>query len=110
LPPLPPQHGQASADLHTPKGGSTLANVRIAFGQVLARELLEFTCEAGAAEGGEEGAEGEGERGGGGLQFKARGYISNANYNMKKSVFMLFINHRMVRGIGRGHALKACGG
>jgi len=30
------------------------------------------------------------------LKFKLDGYVSNANYNMKKATFILFINHRLV--------------
>lgn len=30
------------------------------------------------------------------LGYKARGYVSNANYNMKKTTLLLFINHRSV--------------
>ena len=96
-----------------------LGNIKIAFGQVLGRELLELKCkyppddekgEGGEADKraaggtiatGEGTAEGHGNgsssaAAGEGLQFTASGYISNANYNMKKSIFMLFINNRMV--------------
>ena len=31
-----------------------------------------------------------------GVRYKVKGYVSNANYSMKKSVFMLFINDRLV--------------
>ncbi|RIA81792.1 DNA mismatch repair protein Mlh1 [Glomus cerebriforme] len=30
------------------------------------------------------------------LEFEVHGYISNANYNLKKMIFLLFINHRAV--------------
>lgn len=38
------QHGQPSPDLHTPLKSSALANIRVAFGQALARELVELEC------------------------------------------------------------------
>ena len=30
------------------------------------------------------------------LQFKVHGFVTNANYSMKKAVLLLFINHRLV--------------
>lgn len=38
------QHGQPSPDLHTPSKSSRLANIRLAFGPALARELVELEC------------------------------------------------------------------
>jgi len=35
-----------------------------------------------------------------GTQFKMNGYVSNVNYSMKKSTFLLFINHRLVDSAG----------
>ena len=29
------------------------------------------------------------------LQYKLRGYVTNANYSMKKSIFLLFINREL---------------
>lgn len=30
------------------------------------------------------------------LEFKLNGYISNANYNLKKMIFLLFINRELL--------------
>lgn len=38
------QHGQPNPDLHTPLKSSTLANIRVAFGPSLSRELVELKC------------------------------------------------------------------
>jgi len=124
------QQGQARPDLYTPqKGASVLGAIKVAFGQVLGRELLELNVSSEERrEGGREGASGaptspskdeeravesgrermeEGRGNAGvrsaqgeeGLSFKAHGYVSNANFNMKKGVFMLFINNRMVSSL-----------
>jgi DNA mismatch repair protein MLH1 len=70
-----------SADVHTKATSSTLDNIGSIFGASVAQELLpvEFSgqivpeCD---------------------LDFK--GYISNANFNMRKGVCIIFINHRLV--------------
>ena len=37
-------------------------------------------------------------------QFKVEGHVTNVNYSVKKLVFLLFINHRLVESA----ALKKC--
>lgn len=90
------QHGQAGADLYIPKNTSTIDAIKIAFGGALAKELLPFELEYKALEG-KDGDEELDLFSFGRFELKAAGYLSNANYNMKKSVFMLFINNRLVR-------------
>lgn len=72
------KHGESSTDVHTPSGSTALDNIRLIYGNSVARELLNFECEDIN------------------LKFKASGFISNANYSIKKCIFLLFINHRLV--------------
>ena len=56
-----------------------LDNLRTIFGAGVARELLPLQYNSASN------------------QFRAEGYVSNANYSMKKFTFLLFINrtHRL---------------
>ncbi|XP_039592376.1 DNA mismatch repair protein Mlh1 isoform X2 [Polypterus senegalus] len=71
-------HGETVADVRTLANASTVDNIRAIFGNAVSRELIEVDTEE--------------ER----LAFRLKGYISNANYSMKKCIFLLFINHRLV--------------
>ncbi|PVD30065.1 hypothetical protein C0Q70_09326 [Pomacea canaliculata] len=72
------KQGESMADVRTPPGSSQSDNIRTVFGASIARELLEIDHEVKK------------------LSVKMHGLVSNANYSMKKSVFLLFINHRLV--------------
>ncbi|XP_078459880.1 DNA mismatch repair protein Mlh1 isoform X1 [Lampetra planeri] len=72
------KQGESTADVRTLPGATTVDNIRAVYGASVARELIEVDYEDKK------------------LVFKMRGYISNANYSMKKCVFLLFINHRLV--------------
>lgn len=72
------QHGQTAAVVHTQSGSTTLDNIRLLFGAEVSRELLHLSHEDP------------------GLKFSIDGYISNANFNKKKSTFILFINRKSV--------------
>jgi DNA mismatch repair protein MLH1 len=72
------KQGASSPDLHTQPGASRLDNIRVSFGAAVAKELLSF--------------QGDLPR----LDCQYSGICSNANYNMKKLVLILFINHRLV--------------
>ena len=40
------------------------------------------------------------------LKFKINGYMTNANYNVKKMNFLLFINHRLVESTALKKAIE----
>ena len=66
----------------TPSTNSILDNIRLIYGNTIARELLEFKLDEDR------------------LALRVQGFGSNANFNMKKSVFLLFINRRSHRLLG----------
>lgn len=112
------KHGQNTPDIHTPPTSSTLENIKIAYGNTLARELMPFELNYGNNEKendpnpnaskyvsdisnellyGDSAARSStsaviGDK----LIFQMSGYLSNANYSSKKSQFILFINNRLV--------------
>ncbi|KAL3831500.1 hypothetical protein ACJMK2_023241 [Sinanodonta woodiana] len=72
------KQGEGVADLRTPAKSTAVDNIRTLFGPAIARELLEVSHEDGK------------------LAFSLTGHVTNANYSMKKGIFLLFINHRLV--------------
>uniref|UniRef100_A0A8C6S7U9 MutL homolog 1, colon cancer, nonpolyposis type 2 (E. coli) n=1 Tax=Neogobius melanostomus TaxID=47308 RepID=A0A8C6S7U9_9GOBI len=72
------RRGDTVADVRTLPNASVVDNIRGVFGNAVSRELIEVGCEDQK------------------LAFKLKGYISNANYSMKKCIMVLFINHRLV--------------
>ncbi|KAK5002114.1 hypothetical protein LTR28_011815, partial [Elasticomyces elasticus] len=72
------KQGDSSSGLSVTSNASTIDRIRILHNSAVANELVEFTA--------------ANERWG----FKSDGYISNANYSVKRTVLLLFINHRSV--------------
>lgn len=72
------KQGENMADVRTTNGASILDNIRTIYGASVARELLEVSSDNQK------------------YAFKMHGFISNANYSVKKLQFLLFINHRLV--------------
>ncbi|CAB1425070.1 unnamed protein product [Pleuronectes platessa] len=83
------KHGQTVADVRTLPNASVVDNIRVVFGNAVSRELIEVCCEDQK------------------LAFKMKGYISNANYSMKKCILILFINHRLVESSALKKAIEA---
>lgn len=72
------KHGESAMSISTPSDSSTIDSIRQIHGSAVANELVEFNTSS--------------EKWG----FKASGWATNANYNVKKTTFLLFINHRSV--------------
>ncbi|XP_004614636.2 DNA mismatch repair protein Mlh1 [Sorex araneus] len=82
------KQGETVADVRTLPNASTVDNIRSIFGNAVSRELIEVECEDKT------------------LGFKMKGYISNANYSVKKCIFLLFINHRLVESTSLRKAIE----
>nr|KAF6475233.1 mutL-like protein 1 [Rousettus aegyptiacus] len=82
------KQGETVADVRTLPGATTVDNIRSIFGNAVSRELIEVGCEDKT------------------LAFKMKGYISNANYSVKKCIFLLFINHRLVESASLRKAIE----
>jgi DNA mismatch repair protein MLH1 len=72
------KYGESAAILSTPASASTLDSIRMVYQGTVANELIEFSSEDAR------------------YGFKANGWASNANYHVKKTTLLLFINHRSV--------------
>ncbi|OWP06476.1 hypothetical protein B2J93_9249 [Marssonina coronariae] len=72
------KHGEASTTISTQINSSTVDRIRQIHGGAVANELINFTS-ADAKWG-----------------YRARGWTTNANYHVKRTTLLLFINHRSV--------------
>ncbi|KAJ1664297.1 DNA mismatch repair protein [Coemansia sp. RSA 1813] len=70
--------GTPKADLNTQRGATTIANIRQIFGAKVANSLVavSHTDEH--------------------LDYEFKGHVSSSTHEMHKSIFLLFINHRLV--------------
>jgi len=95
------KHGQANTtpDLHTPSNSSTLDNIKLTYGQSLAKELLPLDIRHEPDEDFESAPDD--------VRFSLKGYISNANYSSKKNTFILFINNRLVECLSMKRLIDA---
>ncbi|KAK6363500.1 DNA mismatch repair protein [Orbilia blumenaviensis] len=72
------KHGESSMGIAIQSTAKTIDRVRQIYGNAVANELVPFEVEDQK------------------LGFKAKGLITNANYSIKKTTMLLFINHRCV--------------
>ncbi|XP_049927044.1 DNA mismatch repair protein Mlh1 [Epinephelus moara] len=82
------KQGETVADVRTLPNASVVDNIRGVFGNAVSRELIEVSCEDQK------------------LSYKLKGYISNANYSVKKCILVLFINHRLVESSALKKAIE----
>lgn len=82
------KQGETVADVRTLPNASVVDNIRGVFGNAVSRELIEVGCEDLK------------------LAYKMKGYISNANYSVKKCLLILFINHRLVESSALKKAIE----
>ena len=121
------KHGQNTPDIHTPPTSNTLENIKIAYGNILARELIPFALNYGSEKNndlspnvckhasdisddllyGDSVARSSSSVFSDKLIFQMNGYLSNANYSSKKSQFVLFINNRLVECSGIKKVLES---
>lgn len=72
------KHGDSSTSIAVPSSATTTDRIRQIYGGSVANELIEFSTSDDR------------------WSFKAEGLATNANYNIKKTTLLLFINHRCV--------------
>ncbi|XP_058506732.1 DNA mismatch repair protein Mlh1 [Solea solea] len=82
------KQGETVADVRTLPNASVVDNIRVVFGNAVSRELIEVGCEDHK------------------LAYKMKGYISNANYSVKKCIMVLFINNRLVESSALKKAIE----
>uniref|UniRef100_A0A667XZ94 DNA mismatch repair protein MLH1 n=1 Tax=Myripristis murdjan TaxID=586833 RepID=A0A667XZ94_9TELE len=82
------KQGETVADVRTLPNASIVDNIRGVFGNAVSRELIEVGCDDQK------------------LAYKMKGYVSNANYSVKKCILILFINHRLVESSALKKAIE----
>ncbi|GFS07041.1 DNA mismatch repair protein Mlh1 [Elysia marginata] len=82
------KQGESMADVRTPPDSTCVDNIRAIYGVSVSRELLEVNHEDKS------------------LGFAMKALVTNANYSVKKSIFLLFINHRLVDSTSLRKALE----
>lgn len=70
--------------LKLPPNSTPESNIQIVYGENVAKELLPIAHENTSAP-----------------KFQLKGLITKVNYNAKRSVMLLFINHRLVESAGQ---------
>ena len=72
------KHGESATQVRTPHSSTNVNNIRLLFGNDIAKELLEIQIDDNT------------------YKFKLHALVTNANYSSKRLTLILFINHRLV--------------
>ncbi|PPR02265.1 hypothetical protein CVT24_011614 [Panaeolus cyanescens] len=109
------KEGSSAPELTTPSCADSAMSIRLLYGHSLAKELIHIK-ELGSSStqpdqpedsDSDKMDEDEQESSKKGVSWTAETYFSNANYQAKKTVFLLFINHRLVESSRMKRALEA---
>ena len=82
------KHGESSTSLAINETAGTVDRIRQIHGASVANELIEFNCNDKR------------------FGFKVEGWTTNANYHVKKTTILLFINHRCVESTNIRKAIE----
>ncbi|KAJ5802985.1 uncharacterized protein N7503_005435 [Penicillium pulvis] len=82
------KHGDSGVSISTPSAANTVDRIRQIHGSAVANELVEFESSDQK------------------LGFHASGLATNANYHVKKTTILLFINHRAVESTAIKRAVE----
>jgi DNA mismatch repair protein MLH1 len=82
------KHGDSGVSVSTPSAANTIDRIRQIHGSAVANELVEYTVSNDK------------------LGFQASGLATNANYHVKKTTILLFINHRAVESTAIKRAVE----
>ncbi|KGO35882.1 DNA mismatch repair protein, C-terminal [Penicillium expansum] len=82
------KHGDSGVSISTPASANTVDRIRQIHGSAVANEVVEFKLEDTK------------------FGFRASGLATNANYHVKKTVILLFINHRAVESTAVKRAIE----
>jgi len=94
------QGGAASPDISTPSASDTLTTIRLLYGHSIAKELVHHQLSSSRNQRNDDDMdqdEGEDPE-----SWMAESYFTNANYQAKKMVFLLFINRTCISFQCRG--------
>ncbi|KAI0826460.1 histidine kinase-like ATPase [Irpex lacteus] len=95
--------GSAAPELTTPSGSSVKNTIRHTYGQTIAKDLLHAEVDP-SADDRDESMNVDDDNS---TKWSAEAYFTNPNYQAKKTVFLLFINHRLVESSRMKKALEA---